>query len=253
MSRYVDDITSAIGRSADDVGDALATAARQGDNASALGKVDIDLSGLKSGLSGGAAGKLDNAAAAGKLDNVADAGKVGKLSKARKNAALVAKKTLKFCGDNPLICASPLILGGVAYVDKRLKDADKKVRECAMLCLPSNYDDMIYGDLDKSELNYTTIETLQKEDPDFKKEDLKDQPFCTANIKDCGDYCKDKCEDMYDESILDIIPGGGAIRNMFEDIFDILLPKDAVAGIMSGSMVLCSIVFAIILFMTLRG
>jgi hypothetical protein len=65
------------------------------------------------------------------------------------------------------------------------------------VCLPENWDDYEYGDLDKSELKYRVLEG----------EDANpDQPLCTAAIDDCGTFCSDKCEDLHEYNI----PGSNA-------------------------------------------
>ena len=76
--------------------------------------------------------------------------------------------------------------------------------------------------LEKSELNYKTLELFKEEDPKFKKKDLENQPLCNEEIKNCGSYCTEKCEEEHGESFLDIFPGGRAAESLAGDIFESL-------------------------------
>lgn len=101
-----------------------------------------------------------------------------------------AKKAAKAASRNAgkLITAG-LVVGGGLYLENKFKEADEDIKNCINVCLPENWDDYEYGDLDKSELKYRVLEG----------EDANpDQPLCTEAKDDCGEYCGNKCEDLHE-------------------------------------------------------
>lgn len=109
-----------------------------------------------------------------------------------------AKRTAKAAADNAgkLITAG-LVVGGGLYLENKFKEADEDIKNCINVCLPENWDDYEYGDLDKSELKYRVLEG----------EDANpDQPLCTEAKDDCGEYCGNKCEDLHEYEL----PGSNA-------------------------------------------
>lgn len=156
---------------AGDIGGAASAASRVGGavgGAANLGKVDL------SGISrvGGNATGAGTSAARG-ADDIAAAGAKGQ------KATFLAKNA------NTLL-AGGVAAGGLYYLDQQYKGAKEDVKDCMKVCLPGNWDDHAYGDLDKSELQYKELD------------DAGDQPVCSAEMPDCGKYCGDKCEEIHD-------------------------------------------------------
>jgi hypothetical protein len=141
------------------------------------------------GDAGSAAKKAGKGAKkAGKgADAVGDAGsaakKGGKLGKGAKKAA-------------PLLAAAGLV-GGVLYIEKKLGEENEAVQGCATACLPSNFDELLYGDLKKDKLKYKTLEELKVADPKTPA----DQPLCSKEVKDCGEFCTTKCKAKHQSDI----------------------------------------------------
>ena len=109
-----------------------------------------------------------------------------------------AKKAAKAASRNAgkLITAG-LVVGGGLYLEDKFEDAEEDIKNCMKVCLPENWDDYEYGDLDKSELKYRVLEG----------EDANpDQPLCTEAKDDCGEYCGNKCEDLHEYEL----PGSNA-------------------------------------------
>jgi hypothetical protein len=108
-------------------------------------------------------------------------------------AAAAAKRTAKAAADNAgkLITAG-LVVGGGLYLENKFKKADEDTKNCINVCLPENWDDYEYGDLDKSDLKYRVLEG---EDANAA------QPLCTATMDDCGEYCGNKCADLHEYDI----------------------------------------------------
>jgi hypothetical protein len=104
-----------------------------------------------------------------------------------------ARRTAKAAADNAgkLITAG-LVVGGGLYLENKFKKADKDTKNCINVCLPENWDDYEYGDLDKSDLKYRVLEG---EDANAA------QPLCTAAMDDCGAYCGPKCEDLHEYNV----------------------------------------------------
>ena len=123
-------------------------------------------------------------------------GKVG--TKVAKKGAKVAKKGAKGAakvakspaGKKALAAAA--LGGGALYLNKKLKDKSEAVKACAQICLPEGYDEVMYGGKPKSTLVYRTLETAKQKSPDVED----DQPFCTNDIPECGDFCTKKCEEL---------------------------------------------------------
>ena len=98
----------------------------------------------------------------------------------------------------------------------------KDIKNCINVCLPENWDDHKFGDLKKSELTYRE---LDEDDEGYDK----NQPLCKKTMTDCGKYCGDKCEDIYDYDLpgTDVFKGaandaaegaGGLFSGLFEGL-----------------------------------
>ena len=90
------------------------------------------------------------------------------------------------------------------------------------VCLPDNWDDYVYGEnIEKSELKYKEID-----------EDMGEQPLCNERIKDCADFCEDKCTELHEADL----PGGG-IADQFvksaEKFFKYMNPFKGIGDIAS--------------------
>ena len=160
-------------------------------NPSALKNLDINPSALKNLDAGGDAKKLD-----GVSDAAGDAKKADAVGDAKKaDAAGDAKKAEK--ADMAMtVAGTAVIAGALVYLDDKAAEQDKKVKACIGTCLPSNWDDYEYGNLQKEELSYQTVDTIKAEFPD-EEVDPK-QPFCDESKEECGDFCVEKCKDLYE-------------------------------------------------------
>tara|TARA_R110000803_G_scaffold206550_1_gene273876 strand:- start:44 stop:838 length:795 start_codon:yes stop_codon:yes gene_type:complete len=129
------------------------------------------------------------------------------------------------------------VAGGLLYIDKKLKDADKEIKDCMKVCLPDNWDDHTYGTLDKSKLKYKVLE------------DPGEQPVCKETIEDCGKFCDEKCTELHDyeapgSSLANRTIGGAG--NAFWNVYDKLNPFKLMFGDMGGLSWLPCIIFCII-------
>jgi len=108
---------------------------------------------------------------------------------AKKGAKLAkspaGKKALKYGA------AAVALGGGAMYMNKKLKDKNEAVKDCVKVCLPDGYDEVVYGGKPKSTLAYRTIESVKAKGVDVDA----DQPFCSADVPECGDFCTAKCEE----------------------------------------------------------
>ena len=156
------------------------------------------------GNAAGAAGDLAGAATK-QIDAAADVGRANARTIAKRTGDAVAagaKRTAKAAADNAgkLITAG-LVVGGGLYLENKFKEADEDIKNCINVCLPENWDDYEYGDLDKSELKYRVLEG---EDANAA------QPLCTEAIDDCGEYCGNKCEDLHEYEL----PGSNTAKGV---------------------------------------
>jgi hypothetical protein len=103
------------------------------------------------------------------------------------------------------------ILGGLtllAWIDKKFEKAEEEYKNCMAGCLPHNWDEYDSGTLDKSNLKYSTVETLKE----HGLEPIGNQPYCKKTIKDCGKFCDEKCEK---ETEVDL-PGSSAATGILD-------------------------------------
>lgn len=199
-NKTADDLAAAAKRAGSS--DVAADLAKQAGDARTLAKSADDAAAAAEEAAEIALKSADDAADASKSaaknadDLAVGAGKSGKgTSEAMKAAAMLG--------------AGALVAGGVLYIDKELRDADEKIKDCMKVCLPENWDDYVYGEnIEESELKYKEID-----------EDMGEQPLCNERIKDCADFCEDKCTELHDADL----PGGGIgsrFKQTAEDLID---------------------------------
>jgi len=164
---------------------------------------DAGISATVKQAGGNAAGFAGDLAGAGakQVEAAANIGRANARSIAKRTGDAVAagaKRTAKAAADNAgkLITAG-LVVGGGLYLENKFKEADEDIKNCINVCLPENWDDYEYGDLDKSDLKYRVLEG---EDANAS------QPLCTAAMDDCGEFCGNKCEDLHEYEL----PGSNA-------------------------------------------
>jgi hypothetical protein len=144
---------------------------------------------------------------------VIKAGKKAKQAggKAVQSAKEAGEKAAKFAKDNPEMlkkaakygAAAAVVGGGAMYMNKKLKDKNEAVKGCVQVCLPDGYDEVVYGGKPTSSLKYRTLDSVKAKGADVDA----DQPFCTAGVENCGDFCTAKCEDANPLEV----PGGALI------------------------------------------
>ena len=111
------------------------------------------------------------------------------VKKGGKKAAKFAKKHSKLLKYAALAGA---IGGGALFLDKKYKDRDKKVKECASICLPKNWDAFDQKKIKSTELQYKTLEEVKAAGA------VDDQPVCSKDIGGgkCESHCITKCEEI---------------------------------------------------------
>ena len=96
-------------------------------------------------------------------------------------------------------------VSGAMYLSNEMGKENEKIQQCTSDCLPLNYDELAYGDLTKTDLEYATTEPTDE------------QPVCSEEIEeDCGEYCSNTCKDIHKTSLLDKVteaagPLGGVV------------------------------------------
>lgn len=168
VAKSIDEITGGLTKQIDEIGETASTAA------------------TAAAKEGGAAAKIAEGSARSAAKRAGDAIAAG------------ARRTAKAAADNAkTLITAGLVVGGGLYLENKFKEADEDIKNCINVCLPENWDDYEYGDLDKSELKYRVLEG----------EDANpDQPLCTEAKDDCGEYCGNKCEDLHEYEL----PGSNA-------------------------------------------
>ena len=91
------------------------------------------------------------------------------------------------------------------YLSNEMGKENEKIQQCTSDCLPLNYDELAYGDLTKTDLEYATTEPTDE------------QPVCSEEIEeDCGEYCSNECKDIHKTSLFEKVsaaagPLGGVV------------------------------------------
>ena len=165
---------------------------------------------------GGAGRKFKRSA--GSADRLKKLKRLRKMRKARiaarKAARLAkkgAKKGAKFARRNKKLlkyaALAGAIGGGALFLDKKYKERDKKVKECASICLPKNWDAFDQKKIKSTELQYKTLEEVKAAGA------VADQPVCSKDIGGgrCESHCISKCEEI---TKLDLGTVGNAAKSV---------------------------------------
>ena len=110
-----------------------------------------------------------------------------------KNLGDLAKKT-DSSGSAMTVLAGGAGVGLALYINKKYEDSEETFKNCMAGCLPENWDEYDQGSLEKSDLKYSTLETLEANGIS----PIDNQPYCTEKIDDCDSYCDGKCEEEAD-------------------------------------------------------
>lgn len=108
----------------------------------------------------------------------------------------MAKKAGKL-NTNMLVAGGMGIFAAMMYYNENAKAAEaaEKVKNCINKCLPKNWSDYEYGNLEVSDLQYTTLDELKVDEPNAT---AKTHPTCNSTIADkCPTFCNDKCNEEY--------------------------------------------------------
>jgi len=129
-----------------------------------------------------------------------------------------AKDVLK--ANSKKLVTGGMVFGAYRYLENKYRKSEEDIRNCVGICLPENWDDHKFGDLKKSELKYRE---LDEDDEGYDE----NQPLCTKTMTDCGKYCSQKCEDIYDYDLpgTDVLKGaaddaGDAAKGLFSGLFE---------------------------------
>lgn len=132
-----------------------------------------------------------------KLDDAIDAG-TGIGTK-------IVQGSTKFCKKNPIICASPFAYAGLKYIDQRKqnkldRERENSIRECISVCLPNGWDEHQETGDDIADENYKSREDFEYLlGDDVHPDDAinwDEQPLCSKDDGDCGEFCTKKCEEL---------------------------------------------------------
>jgi hypothetical protein len=180
-----------------------------------------------------------------------------------------AKNVSEFCKKHKVLCAAPFVYSGTKYLQKRAEADNEQreadVRNCIGICLPNGWDAYTYDGAGKDTLEYKTRSDIEFElGPGDEPVDWEKQPLCTENEEDCGEFCTDKCEEIFPEkkdpfSLAPELPDNpldprqwldtlrDAINGIFQPIFDLFgfLNADVIMYICLG---ICCL-FLLMMFM----
>ena len=119
--------------------------------------------------------------------------------------------------------------GLLMWIDKKFKDREEEYKNCMAGCLPHNWDEYEYGNLEKSDLQFSTPETLKE----YQITPIDGQPYCKAEMDDCGEFCDQRCEEESEDVRIPLIdPLRDLTREGAEGLGDIL--KALFGGLFEG-------------------
>jgi hypothetical protein len=143
----------------------------------------------------------------------------------------------------------------IKYLDKKFDDEEEDYKNCMAACLPHNWDDYQYGNLEKSDLVYSTPDSIKE----YQIEPIPNQPYCREGME-CESYCGSKCkeESKADIPLLDV-PGnllgtaasgaGEAAGGLFGGLFGGLLEGLGLGGPAGGLTSALASVLSLVFFM----
>ena len=159
-------------------------------------------------------------------------------------------------GDAMTIMGAGALVGMALYIDNKYAEAEEEYKDCMAGCLPHNWDEYENGSLQKSDLNYSTVSSLQ----DYGVTPIANQPYCSENIDNCGDYCNKKCDEETDVDIPgmsgfegltnDLSAGlGGIIGNIFGGLFEGVGLDNTTVGIASSASISMCCMLILMMFL----
>lgn len=144
--------------------------------------------------------KMDDADVAKILKNMDEADQIKIINKIDPSGSrnlddvLKGAKRSNSSGSAMTVLAGGAGVGLALYINKKYDDAEEDFKNCMAGCLPQNWDEYDQGSLEKSDLKYSTLETLNESGI----KPIDNQPYCTEKIDDCDSYCDGKCEEETD-------------------------------------------------------
>ena len=189
------------------------------------------------------------------LDGAGDAAQASKAADGAGDAAK-ASKAADGGGDAMTIMGAGALVGMALYIDNKYAEAEEEYKDCMAGCLPHNWDEYENGSLQKSDLNYSTLSSLQ----DYGVTPIANQPYCSKNIDNCGDYCNKKCDEETDVDIpgmsgfegltKDLSAGlGGIIGNIFGGLFEGVGLDNTTVGIASSASISMCCMLILMMFL----
>ena len=189
------------------------------------------------------------------LDGAGDAAKASKAADGAGDAAK-ASKAADGGGDAMTSMGAGALVGMALYIDNKYAEAEEEYKDCMAGCLPHNWDEYENGSLQKSDLNYSTLSSLQ----DYGVTPIANQPYCSKNIDNCGDYCNKKCDEETDVDIpgmsgfegltKDLSAGlGGIIGNIFGGLFEGVGLDNTTVGIASSASISMCCMLILMMFL----
>ena len=150
---------------------------------------------------------IQEAAEVAAKKGIKEAADVAAKKAAKETADAAAKKLSNAALKKNLKTGLKLAAGvsGAMYLSNEMGKENEKIQQCTSDCLPLNYDELAYGDLTKTDLEYATTEPTDE------------QPVCSEEIEeDCGEYCSNECKDIHKTSLFEKVsdaagPLGGVV------------------------------------------
>jgi hypothetical protein len=78
----------------------------------------------------------------------------------------------------------------IKYIEKKYEDEEEDYKNCMAACLPHNWDEHIYGNVEKGDIEYSTPESIRE----YQIEPIPNQPYCKEGME-CENFCGVRCDE----------------------------------------------------------
>jgi len=78
----------------------------------------------------------------------------------------------------------------IKYIEKKYEDEEEDYKNCMAACLPHNWDEHIYGNVEMGDIEYSTPESIRE----YQIEPIPNQPYCKEGME-CENFCGVRCDE----------------------------------------------------------
>lgn len=149
--------------------------------------------------------------------------------------------------------------GLIAYLDDKFKDSEEDFKDCMAGCLPHNWHEFKQGNVESTELEYSTPESLAT----YQITPIDNQPYCTSPNEKCEAFCQPVCKEetkpdipLYDSPLNPFDPDSPFnpatwFKRFFGDL-DLGIDTSMIGYASSASSAMCCLLVTLMLVMQFK-